>query len=390
MKLLYVLTVFPKLSETFILDQITRLIDRGYEVDILSYLAPDDLEPKDSIVDDKVHDYKLLERTFYLQNILGSQSDYLDFQATSKLQISPRLTQLVRQSDLILSHFADRPTQIAEQLSSSTGIPYIFIAHARDIFVNPNIQKLRSLANHASKILVPTEYNKQYLIHLLGSCFSEKILVLRCGIDTSRFKCNRSTRRSPAQLTILTVGRLVEKKGLHDTIDAFAKIHPKYPNAFLRIIGEGPLLGEIIEKVNRLKIADRVVLLGACHHQQVKEQMQYADIFILPSCTAHNGDREGLPVSILEASAMKLPVLSTFHTGISEGVLDGETGYLVQERNVIQLANKLEILLQNDDLRQSMGEKGRQHVEAHFNIDFEISKLVCIVQDVIKMASIKT
>lgn len=177
---------------------------------------------------------------------------------------------------------------------------------------------------------------------------------------------------------------------MHDTIDAFAKIHPKYPNAFLRIIGEGPLLGEIIEKVNRLKIADRVVLLGACHHQQVKEQMQYADIFILPSCTAHNGDREGLPVSILEASAMKLPVLSTFHTGISEGVLDGETGYLVQERNVIQLANKLEILLQNDDLRQSMGEKGRQHVEAHFNIDFEISKLVCIVQDVIKMASIKT
>lgn len=381
MRLLFVLTIFPKLSETFILDQITGLIDRGHEVKILSYLEPSDLDTKDSIVDEKVNKYGLMEKTVYLRRIMNKQSDYLDFQASGRLRIPISLSRLASNSDVIISHFADRPTQIASKLSRAVRVPYIFFAHARDIFVNPDPKGLKNLVLRASSVLVPSEYNRRYLVEMLGSQCKDRIQIVHCGIDPRIFKCSTKSRRRSFPFTILFVGRLVEKKGLRDALKAFSLVHAKYPYTCLKIIGDGPLKDELIETAFQLNISDHVLFSGACSHQTVQQAMRDADIFLLPACTAKDGDREGLPVVLLEASAMQLPVVSSYHTGIPEAIQEGESGFLVPEHNPQSLAERLGLLIDNASLRMSMGKKGREYVLRYFNQDAVIDRLVSILEE---------
>lgn len=358
MKITYFVNQFPKLSETFVLGQITGLIDRGHDIEIISIT-----EPSEETVHEDISKYNLLEKTHYInksRSILGFIPDQ-------------KLVSALFFTDIIHAHFAGNPASWALKISQSFGIPFVFTAHAYDIFIDPDVEDLKEKFGNAAKIITISDYNTEYLLNMLGKEFEEKIEVIRCGIDLTNFNYVERTHNDIVK--ILFVGRLVEKKGPLYAIEALNNLTKERNNIELRMIGDGPLKGEITSLIGKLNLGDKVHLLGAQPQSRVLKEMEEADIFFLPSLTAENGDREGSPVSILEAQATGLPIVSTIHTGIPEIVIDGKTGFLVPEKDTNAMTESLKKLIPDPELRIKMGKAGRAHVETYHDREKEIDEL---------------
>ncbi|GAH59092.1 unnamed protein product, partial [marine sediment metagenome] len=165
---------------------------------------------------------------------------------------------------------------------------------------------------------------------------------------------------------------------------AIAKIVRKYKKIEYIIAGEGPLRNELEGLVSKFKIEKYVKFLGAVEQKEVLKLYQQAHIFVLPSVTASNRDQEGIPVVLMEAQATGLPVISTYHSGIPEGVLDGKSSFLVPEKDVDALAEKIEYLIEHPEIWADMGKTGRKYVEEKYDINKLNQKVVEIYQNLIK------
>jgi colanic acid/amylovoran biosynthesis glycosyltransferase len=196
------------------------------------------------------------------------------------------------------------------------------------------------------------------------------------GLDIKKFSFVGRKSNLTDGIKVLTVGRLVEKKGLVYSIKAVAKVLKTYPNLQYQIVGDGTLKRQLHALIIRLGIEDKVKLLGWMNQDEVRELYEKAHIFVLPSVTARNGDQEGQGLVLQEAEAMGLPVISTLHNGIPEGVLDGQSGFLVGERDVDALANKLQYLIEHPEIWLEMGLAGRKFVEKHYDIEKLNDRLV--------------
>ena len=372
MNITYILNSFPKISETFILDQITGLIDRGYNIYIIANKNPGE---------EKVHQdvirYDLINKTTYLKTEF--KEDILD--------LTPAMIKAIMASDIILAHYMTWAGMVAMQIARLFRKPFAVTSHAYDIFIDPDINKIKKIAEEAAALITISDFNKNYLTDLLGKEYRKKINIIRCGVDINRFKKNSGYNGD--NITIMTCGRLVEKKGMLDTIRAFSLIADRYERVYLTIVGDGPLKNEIIQVTKNNGIDDRLKIIGQLSKNEIEQQFSKSDIFLLPSKTAKNGDREGLPVAILEAMAARLPVISTKHTGIAEAVKDNVSGFIVEEGDVESIAQKLEILIRDKDLRVKMGEKGHGIVKKHFNIKNEINKLEELINGISKNYSRK-
>ncbi|MFA1710709.1 glycosyltransferase [Peribacillus frigoritolerans] len=208
----------------------------------------------------------------------------------------------------------------------------------------------------------------QYLADRLiaWGCPSEKIRVLYGGVDLNEFKY-RAPHKGDSQ-NILSIGRLVEKKGHHILMQAFQKIRGEFPNATLTIIGRGELEEYLISLANQLNLGDSFRLLNHLPKNQVREQMTNADIFCAASLEAADGDVEGIPNTLKEAMAIGVPVISTNHAGIPELITNNKEGVLVQENNVDELADALEFMLSNREIWETYTVAARQKVEQKFNL----------------------
>ncbi len=187
------------------------------------------------------------------------------------------------------------------------------------------------------------------------------------GVDTNAFE-SQAVNSDSERLVILHVARLVEKKGTAYLLEAFAKIAAQHPRAELVVIGTGPLGGSLEQRAAKLGIGARIRWLGAQPHAAVREWLRRAAVLCLPSCTAANGDAEGLGLVLLEAAASGVPVVATRHGGIPEAVEDGSTGYLVPERDASALGAALDALLAGDSLRARMGREARRLVRERFDL----------------------
>lgn len=174
---------------------------------------------------------------------------------------------------------------------------------------------------------------------------------------------------------ILHVARLVEKKGTSFLIRAFAIVKAAIPDAELVVIGEGPLRDALVDLTHELGLASSVCFLGARKHDETLTQLHRARLLCLPSVTASNGDQEGLGMVLLEAAASGKPVVATNHGGIPEAVTDGSNGFLVPERDVDGLADRLLTLLFDPRLCEQFGSAGRQTVVERFNLRTQTHKL---------------
>ncbi len=362
MKIIYPVSIFPSVSETFILQQIIALQNRGHEVRILA-----GGRSAETVIHDDVIKHDLLKNTVYLDERTRSHQAGIDAQWTRSLS-----------ADIIHAHFAAWQAEFAMELSKRMEIPFIFTPHAYDLFVYSSKEKLKVLAEAASRMIAVTDFNKKYMIEMIGEEYADKIDIVRYGIPINQYV--PADKTSGHKINLLTVGRLVEKKGISYAVEAVSRLSDR-SNLQYRIIGEGPLYSDLKALIRELNMEATVSLLGAQPQSVVIEEMRKADIFLLPSVTAKNGDKEGLPNVILEAQAMKLPVISSKHTGIPEAVLDGVTGLLVPEREIEGMTRSLENLIRSPSKRREMGEKGREHVVSNFNMDKEIIKLEEILQN---------
>jgi glycosyltransferase involved in cell wall biosynthesis len=208
----------------------------------------------------------------------------------------------------------------------------------------------------------------------------DRTIVHYNGVDLTAFSPAEHDSNDP---TLLSVGRLVEKKGIEYLIKAFALVAAELPEARLEIAGEGPLRRSLERLTADSGLSARITFHGSLSHRAVASLMQNASIICQPSVTAANGDSEGLPTVVLEAAATAKPLVGTRHSGIPEIIVDGKTGFLVAEREVEALADRLLSLLRNAELRREMGEAGRKRIEEKFDMSKQAKRLEEIYSETI-------
>ena len=224
-------------------------------------------------------------------------------------------------------------------------------------------------------LFLPVSRSLEAYLLALG-CPPEKSVVHHSGIDLSRLPWRARTRGPGERTLIVTVGRMVEMKGLAYGIEAVARLVEGGLDVEYHMIGAGPLKDELVALVRRLGIEDRVHMHGGIPHDQVLSLLDRAHLMLAPSVTAANGEAEGIPNAVKEGMATGLPVVATRNSGIPELVADGVSGYLVPERDAAALAERLQWLCEHDECWEAMGRAGRARVEQEYARDALNDELV--------------
>jgi glycosyltransferase involved in cell wall biosynthesis len=287
--------------------------------------------------------------------------------------------------DHVHVHFANRAAHTALFLKHISGISFSVTAHGQDFMKDLGSDDLlREICGGAEFVAAETDYSRDLLRQRCPDS-AAKIHRVYNGIDLERFPAVDSQTVRPAvapyQLRFLSVGRLVAFKGFDDLIDACAELARRGVDFTCDILGDGPLRDTLQAKIAQLDLSSRMNLLGSLSQHAVLEKLQAADIFALASTTDAQGATDVFPTVILEAMASARPVVSTRLAGIPELVVDGETGVLVSPGDTIALASGLEQMLRDADLRLRYGRAGRARIEQHFRIEQTVVPLVEMLEN---------
>jgi colanic acid/amylovoran biosynthesis glycosyltransferase len=411
MKIAFIVSEFPSITQTFVLNQITGLLDRGHEVTI--YARFDGNQPT---IHADVERYHLSDRTFYYGNSYQARpaSKFLRLlkvvgfvianfhkkpmallkslyvprfgkkaiSTCSLCQLATFLSRDIHSYDIVHCHFGPNGN-LGAWLKGLGAIEGKLITTFHGYDISEYVEKqgdgvYDSLFETGDWFLPISERWREKIIGL--GCKEHRVSVHRMGVDTSKFSFASHKPREDGKIHLLTVARLVEKKGVRYGIQAVAKVLNKHPNVEYIIVGDGPLKDELKSLVDSLNLSDHVKLLGWKRQEEIVELMRNGDILLAPSVTTENGDQEGIPVVLMEALSQGLPVLSTQHSGIPELVQDGKFGFLVPERDVDALAEKLEYLIEHPELWPKMGRAGRDYVARHHDINRLNDQLVNLYQ----------
>jgi glycosyltransferase involved in cell wall biosynthesis len=273
-------------------------------------------------------------------------------------------------------HFAGRAATAALVINGIYGIPYSITTHAYEFFVNPDKRYFNDLTDKATvkrkthsilkvkllqaqKIYTISMFNYHLMTEILRLA-PEKIQIVRCGVDTARFK--RMAKCVNSVPIILSVGNLVGKKGHEILLQACAFLKEQGLQFKCKIVGAGPLLEKLLSLRRELNLEDEVLFCGRVHHSAIFSYLEEADIFVLACLRAMNGNIDGIPVALMEAMAMEIPVVTTDLSGIPELVEHGMSGFLVKPNDSAALAKKIRQLLEDSQLRQLMGQEGRKKI----------------------------
>ena len=282
-----------------------------------------------------------------------------------RLHVAPAFLRQIRSGEvrLIHAHFAPDGAR-AVLLAGLLKVPLIVTLHGYDVTDKATLrQDYSKLFQSASRFLCVSEFIRQRAI---AAGFPEaKLLVHYIGVDQSKFAILSEAKETPRN-GVLFVGRLVEKKGCDYLIRAMQQVQQIVPDALLTVIGDGPLRATLERQASALSV--RCKFAGSQEQTTIRQQMQRAAVFCVPSVTATDGDSEGFGIVFIEAQAVGTPVVSFHHGGIPEAVLDGVTGRLAPEGDVSALAANLLFYLQNEDARRSAGEAGREMVRRNYDL----------------------
>src|SRR6266550_3546769 len=281
--------------------------------------------------------------------------------------------------DHVHVHFANRAAHTAVFLKEISGIPFSVTAHGQDFMKDLGSDDLlREICAAAEFVAAETDYSRDFLRQRCANS-AAKIHRVYNGIDLERFPAPRSCNRDRIP-RIVSVGRLVAFKGFDDLIDACAELARRQIDFVCDIIGDGPLRETLQAKIEQLDLSSRVNLLGSQSQGVVLEKLQAADIFALASTTDPQGATDVFPTVILEAMASARPVVSTRLAGIPELVLDGDTGILVSPGDASALTEALQRLVYDRELRLRYGRAGRARIEQHVQIENTVAPLLKLLE----------
>jgi glycosyltransferase involved in cell wall biosynthesis len=258
-------------------------------------------------------------------------------------------------------------------------VRFTFTAHARDLYQVPVPGLLPRIAA-ASAVITCCQANADYLTGVLPAGLRNRVHVIPHGLPLDRFcAAPAGDRRGPVR--IVSVGRLVEKKGFPDLIKACALVRAAGHGFTCDIYGSGPLADQLERLRDRLGLAGVVVFRGERDQEGIAEALTGADVFALTPCIADDGDRDGIPNAIAEAMACALPVVTTAAGGVLDLVRDGETGLVAPPHDVAGIARSLTILLTDPLRRRQLGAAGRAAVEEGFDIEVSARRLAALYAD---------
>jgi glycosyltransferase involved in cell wall biosynthesis len=384
-----ILKGYPRISESFISSEILLLETLGLPIDIYSLKQPRESFSHDNVKRIKApvtylpeyvlpHWQALLHSNVALSRRLGNHYRQClngalrrAWQRRKSATIRHFLqaghlcaTRLVGSPIRHLhAHFCHTPTSVALFAAELLNLPYSFTAHAKDIYTSDPDQ-LRRKINRASFVVTCTRYNADYLSHLSEG--ATPIHTIYHGIDLDFFSYEPAPPAS-TPLRILSVGRLVAKKGYDDLLHALRLLQERGLDFAFTHIGSGELEPNLRWQIGALGLQDRVTLLGTLPRHGVLEHYRQSHCFALASKVADDGDRDGIPNVLVEAMAVGLPVISTRVSAIPELVEDGVSGILVEPANPAALADALQILSKQNDLSAKLARQARFRVEQNFD-----------------------
>ena len=410
LKVAYILLRFPYLTETFVADEILEIQKKGICVHLFSLLPPRQglVHPISRRLAQQVrYAPKIYSRRLWrAQLYFCMRAPLIYFASLNRLARQPYphafVTLFLRRALIFLkavalayelkgmpiqvlhTHFAWLSGAATSVISNLLGIPFTVTVHAYDIFASSDL--LCMTARSASRIVAISEYNKRSVLKLCPGLDDDSVSIIHCGIGMEFFTPEVRARQ-PGPFSILSVGKLTEKKGHAYLILACQQLKVRGIDFRCTIIGSGPDEENLRQQIHDCDLKGRVTLAGAWQRDDVLMACRRSDVFVLASVVARGGDRDGIPVVLMEAMAMKLPVISTKVSGVPELVRHLETGLLVPERNAEAIADAIVHLASDDKLRARLAHNGRVLVEREFNIRENVQRLIGVLRQVSKQHS---
>jgi len=397
LRVAFLLKGYPRLSETFIAQEIAALERRGLDVLIVSLRQPTD--PRRHPVHGEIRaavlylpEYLILQplrvlkcwwkarrlatyrqtRSLWLKDLLRDPTPNRVRRFGQALVLAAELPADVER---LHAHFLHTPASVARYTAGLLGLPWTGSAHAKDIWTTPEWEKREKLAS-CEWLVTCTRTNRE---HLAALAPAGRVELVYHGIDLTRFPRSSSSSHADGKsaadpVVILSVGRLVEKKGTDVLLRALARIPSSLHWRFVHV-GGGPLKKKLSRLADELNLSSRVQWRGALTQDALLLEYRNADLFALASRIAADGDRDGLPNVLAEAQSQALACVATRVSAIPELVRDGQTGLLVAEEDPDALARALETLIASPARRRALGQAGQSRVVESFALDANIDAL---------------
>lgn len=384
MKIAYIVNTYPCLSQTFVSDQVENLVRSGFDVTVIAR-SRDKLfvnneakvvyEPylgvsmrKLSLLFIKTLIGYLVTSPLLFLCLLGRLPSLRGCNILKFVVSLPFYQDVGDRYDAMVCHFGPNGLR-ADAMKSLNVISSKLLVFFHGYDISEVIEKRGAhyydkLFKGKSLLLPVSNYWRERLIELGAD--PNRCVVLRMGVDINLKSTSAPTTNQGACPKIISISRLVEKKGICYAIEALSLLAQEGIVFEYHIVGSGPLMPELKEMVRQLDLDDFVFFAGSQSHDKVIEVLSRADLMLLPSVTAKNGDMEGVPVSLMEAMVLGVPVIGTYHSGIPELIKHGDRGFLVPERDVSSLSDAIRKLLKDGELRKRFSEAGKIFVEEQF------------------------
>jgi colanic acid/amylovoran biosynthesis glycosyltransferase len=394
-RIAYIMSRFPKITETFILYEIIALKRRGYDVRIYPLLrerAPvvhPDAEPLVAearylpflswpILRSHIQIMAHSPVAYFgalgaiLAGTFGSRRFFAG--AIAFFPKTVHAARLMKDEGIehVHCHFASHPAAAGFVIHRLTGIRFSFTAHGSDLHVDRHM--LCAKLSEASFVVGISEDNRQLIGSECGEQALDKTIVLHCGVDTDVFQPRRE-RSSGGRLRVICVGTLHEVKGQTFLIEACRRLALAGIELECQLVGTGPDRSNLERQIEEAGLRDRITLLGARTREEIASLLNAADVLVAPSVPTARGSREGIPVVLMEAMSTALPVVASRLSGIPELVEDGRTGILVQPGDPGGIAKALERLAHDPALGLALGRAGRETVLRDFNVAVNAARL---------------
>ncbi len=399
-RLAIILKGYPRLSETFVAQEIRALELRGFELCIFSLRHPYDpdihpihteIEAQVYYLPEYIHDdiprvlracLRVCWKPGFWLAVVTLLRDFWRDPTRNRMRRFAQAIVMAHEMPVSVrhyyTHFMHTPASVSYYASKINQRSWSVSAHAKDIWTIPRWELREKLAS-TDWVVTCTRANKEHLLELAGS--EDRVTLLYHGLDFARFDQKRQAGSMrdgsdpESEVQLISVGRAVDKKGYDLILEALAGLPDTLYWRFVHI-GGGELLGQLQQQARGLGLEGRIKWLGALPQTEVLAQYRAADLFVLPSKISEDGDRDGLPNVLMEAQSQNLACLSTNISGIPELITHAETGWLVEQKNSQQLGQALDKLIRDPQLRNRLAQAGFIRVRQEFSMDRGIDTLV--------------
>jgi glycosyltransferase involved in cell wall biosynthesis len=395
-KVAYLMSRFPTLTETFVLYEILAVEEQGLPVEVYPLLRRRQpvVHPEAEAMVRRAHFHPFLSRAILRANwhylrrrpraYLGVLGEVLRGTWGSAnffvgaLGIFPKAVRFAYEMTSqhvthVHAHYSNHPTVAALVIHRLTGIPFSFTGHGHDLHVERRMlgHKLQA----ASFAVMISEYNRRLVLDECGPAIADKLHLIHCGVDTRLFTPGSRTI-ADGPLSIVCVASLIEVKGHRYLVEACRLLRERGISFVCHLIGEGRERSRLTAQIADAGLQDKVLLEGARPRADVVRMVREADVIVLTSAPTRRGAREGVPVALMEGMACGLPVVASGISGIPELVDDGRTGFLTPPREPRAVADALERLARDPELRRRLGAAGREKVQREFDLHTNAARLI--------------